>query len=157
MSIKKALLAIIVLAFTYTGKAQTLGDYKNVLDKFEYYYNNQHPDSIFTLFSDTIQKIMPLNKTIESFSTIYTQYGEIRSYKLIGQSDSFISYKTDFRIETFTLLIALNKENKILTLRFTPYKDSSKIEKSNFHVDTKNGTLYATMATPHGITKYLRY
>lgn len=153
MSIKKALLAIIILAYTSTGRSQTLEDYNTVMHQFQYYLNHQQFDSIFTLFSDKVKQIMPLNKTIENFSKLYAQLGEIKSYNLISQKDSLNSYKVDFRSSTFTLLLALNKENKMETLRFLPYTDSSKREKSNFHLDTKNGTLYGTLATPPGMKK----
>jgi len=132
-------------------------NYKTVVDKFVYYYNESQTDSIFNQFSVEMKQAMPLDKTEAFIGGLKQQLGKVNDRKLIEYKSTFAVYKTEFENGTFALNISINKESKIDGLSVRPYiPDSIPIIERN---TTKlilpfNGEWYVVWG---GDTKELNY
>jgi len=96
---------------------------------------------------------MPIEKTTRLIGNLHAQYGEMGSYEFIKQKEDFNFYKVVFKTETLTLVVALNKENKLETFRFVPYQPDSEVTKgepSNFILKTSGGNIYGSLILPDG-------
>jgi len=147
----RIILILVAIMVTVTTLAQTATDYETAINKFQNYYNHQQTDSIFDMFSDKIKKIMPIDKTIAAMGNLHEQYGEMKACEFIKQKDAFYFYKAVFSTGALSLVVALNKESKLETFRFLPYKPdstSAKNEKSNFVLTTASGRIYGTLFLP---------
>ena len=100
--------------------------------KFEIFYNAENPDSIFAMFSDEMQKALPIDKTIEFITGLHTQAGKITSRQFIKYQASYASYKTNFEKALLTVNISVDKQSKINGLFIKPDTDENlpKIERN---------------------------
>ncbi|MEP7198122.1 MAG: peptidoglycan DD-metalloendopeptidase family protein [Saprospiraceae bacterium] len=107
-------------------------NYKTIADKFEIFYNGEKPDSIFAMFSDEMQKALPIDKTTEFITGLNSQVGKIIKRHFIKYQTSYASYKTNFEKALFTVNISLNNNSKINGLFVKPYADDNlpKIERN---------------------------
>ena len=133
---KRYLLTLVLLGFTFQGFSQTKADYKHAIARFMKYYNNQEADSMANLFSDTWgsekNSLWP-KKRIEE-QTI--RYGKMKSYRFVesyrpangdGGGDGLALFKTTFNRSKHMTALSLDKQNKIMTFRFktsSPHIDS---------------------------------
>ncbi len=62
MNIKTTFLALILIAFGYTGRSQTLTSYNNVVIRFQQFYNQDMEDSIFSMFSDHLKEFLSVRQ-----------------------------------------------------------------------------------------------
>ena len=76
------ILALSLVTANLFAQAEKPG-YKTIADKFEIFYNAENPDSIFAMFSDEMQKALPIDKTIEFITGLHTQVGKITSRQFI--------------------------------------------------------------------------
>jgi len=143
---RKILIALFMLMNAHFAVAQTRADYDAVMNKFKDYYNRHQYDSIFSLLSEHSQSIMPQDKTTQTFSAVNGQLGAIRSCEYLKGKDSSDLYKTEFTNTTMTILVQLDKNNKINSFRFQQYKSDT--TKSNFNLKTPTGTIYGTLTIP---------
>ncbi len=97
-------------------------NYAQIADKFLIFYNKEKPDSLFNLYSLTLQEKLPLPKTRAVFEGLHVEYGDLKSLDLLKQDSGFNMYKANFSHQTLTLLLALNGENLIEGFRLVPYK-----------------------------------
>ena len=115
------------------------------------FYNNQQFDSIFNMLSDRSKVFLSLEKTKETFSKLTTQLGELKSYEFKKEEQDHSIYKTTFSNAILSLVVSINKENKLESFHFLPYKaDTTTVsrEKSNFVLKTPNGNIYGTLTMP---------
>lgn len=71
--------------------------YKPIADKFERFYNTGKYDSIFAMFSTTMQNALPLDKTMSTLQGLKLQAGNIKKrgfQKYVN--GSYASYRTEF-------------------------------------------------------------
>ena len=97
-------------------------NYAVVAEKFLTFYNKEKPDSIFNMYSSTLQDKLPLEKTRSLFSGLHVEFGDLHSLDLLKQDSDFNMYKASFAHQTLTLLLALTNENLIEGFRLVPYK-----------------------------------
>ena len=99
--------------------------YKTVVAQFETFYNSQNADSIFAMFSDEMQKALPLAKTIELITGLHSQVGKITKREFIKYQSTLASYKTTFERGLFALNISLDGNSKINGLFVKPYVENN--------------------------------
>ena len=148
---KKILLVFILLIIANITKAQTHDDVNVIVGRFQFFYNNQQFDSIFNMLSDRSKVFLSLEKTKETFSKLTTQLGELKSYEFKKEEQDHSIYKTTFSNAILSLVVSINKENKLESFHFLPYKaDTTTVsrEKSNFVLKTPNGNIYGTLTMP---------
>lgn len=116
-----ALILVMTNLFGQTEKTS----YKVVADKLETFYNAKQFDSIFIMFSDAMQKSLPLDKTTEFFIGLNSQAGKITKRQFIKYQASYASYKTNFERALFSLNISINDISKINGLLVKPFTDES--------------------------------
>ena len=151
---KRILLIFLILARTITAFSQTADDYDVIINKFQRYYNEDKPDSIFNMFSVNLQLRLPLNKTTEKISLLRSRLGDLVAFNLAFQKDGVTFYATAFNTSTLTLMVTINKDYKFETFRLSNYiSDTSLREKSNFFLKTATGNLYGTLVEPSNIHK----
>lgn|GEM_PF-367268 len=89
-------------------------DCKLIAEKFELFYNTGKYDSIFGLFSTTMQNALPLDKTTATLQSLKLQAGNLKKREFRKYvNGSYASYKTDFDNLALDLLISLDNEGKI--------------------------------------------
>jgi len=119
------------LSFAQTEKS----NYKVVADEFEKNYNIDDFEAIFSMFSDDMKKLVPVNKITEFLTGLKSQAGNITKREFVKyQNENLALYKTNFERALFTLNISLDNNSKINGLSVTPFTDRSilpKIERNS--------------------------
>lgn len=88
--------------------------YKSIADKFELFYNTSKYDSIFAMFSTTMQNALPLDKTTATLQNLKLQAGNIKKREFQKYvNGSYASYKTEFDTMVFDLFISINNASRI--------------------------------------------
>ncbi len=121
------ILLTLTLTFVITnllGQAEQ-PNYKRIADKFEVFYNGEKSDSIFAMFSDEMQKALPIDKTSEFITGLNSQAGKITKREFIKYQSNYASYKTNFEKALFTVNISIDKNSKIIGLFVKPYADDN--------------------------------
>lgn len=93
--------------------------------KFESRYNLGNYDSIYASFSGEMQKALPLKSTVDFFSGLKAQAGNIVKRDFVKYESSFAVYKTKFEKKTFGIYFSINEQSKIDGLLVQPYTDES--------------------------------
>ncbi len=127
---KKIILAA-AFVLPAVSNAQTRTDYNNAVDHFKSYYNHKQGDSIYNMMSERGKTMLPREKAVAVFNATYTQIGELQSYQFLKEKDQLATYKAAFEKATLSLLISLDKDNKLETFRFLPYKEEGTTEAAN--------------------------
>jgi len=153
---RKYLLFVTIFFIVLNLHAQ-MNDY-GVAQKFQTFYNRQQTDSIFSLFSPMMKEKLPLEKSTAVFSGLHVQMGDMKSLSFTKQDSGFTRYKADFTNQTFTMLLAVNKDGLMDGIRFVPYVPDPSAEekadsKSNFILKTNTGNIYGTLKFQTGIEK----
>lgn len=147
---KKQLLIAATLCFAATVSGQTTKDYEAVIKKFEGYYNNNLPDSVYSLMSERTRSLMPKDKVAAKFKMLYTQIGKMNSYSFTKEDATYRSYKAEFEKATFTMLLSLSADNKLDIFRFVPYKPETTLApgQSELVAKTTSGDIYGILSVP---------
>jgi hypothetical protein len=101
------------------AKAQE--NYVETAEKFQRFYNEQTPDSIFLLYDPALKEKLTPEKTRAVINGLHIQYGDLKTLNLLKQDSGFNMYKAVFAHQTLTLLLALTNENLIAGYRLVPY------------------------------------
>lgn len=118
------------------GFSQTKSDYEHVVGQFMKFYNQNQPDSIISLYSDSWGEMKKTlwSKTKNNKTT--GKYGKMKSYKYLelykptdgdGGGDGLAFFKVVFTKSIHIMGITLNKQNQLETFRFKtsdPHIDS---------------------------------
>ena len=99
--------------------------YKTIADKFELFYNAQKPDSIFGLFSEEMQKALPLQKTYAFITGLHAQAGSITKRQFVKYQGSYASYKTNFDGALFAVNISVDDNGKMNGLFVKPFSEDN--------------------------------
>ena len=96
---------IINILFGQTEKTEN----KVITESFVKYYNNDDYKSIFSMFADVMKEVLPLNKTIDFFSGIKSQAGNITNREFLKyENGTYASYKMTFEHAVFLLNISID-------------------------------------------------
>ena len=150
---KKLALLIVLSLYVPVCFAQTHADIDAAIARFQNFFNHQQTDSIYNMLSERSKGLMTLEKTKQVFTQLTSQLGEMKSYEYVKEGTGMSVYKTKFTNATLSLFISLNKENKLETFRFLPYKaDTTPVqhEVSNIVLKTATGSIFGTLLMPDG-------
>ncbi len=148
---KNIFLAIAATAICAPVFAQSHADVDAAVNKFQNFYNHQQSDSIYAMLSDRSKALMPLDKTRQTFTQLTSQLGQVQSYQFKKEEHGASYYKMVFAKATLSLIVSLDKQNRLESFRFNPYsEDTSSLlkEKSNVVLQTKSGNIYGTLMMP---------
>ncbi len=123
MKIIVALLNLILVTNIAFGQpVKTM--YKTVADSFEYNYNAENFDAIFSSFSTEMQNALPLDQTKEFLIGLKQQAGKITKRQFVKYEQTYASYKTNFENALFAVNISVDENAKINGLFVAPFKES---------------------------------
>jgi hypothetical protein len=106
---------------------------KAVADKFEKHYNEGAYDSVFNMFSTSMQGFLPVNKTNEFFTALQAQAGKITKREFVKYDQgTYAQYKTKFERAVLTVNVSIDKDSKINGMFVRPFVENSypKIERN---------------------------
>jgi pimeloyl-ACP methyl ester carboxylesterase len=158
---KKAAFFIITLLITFRVIAQAEpANYATALAKFTHYYNNNQPDSIFSMFSAEMKTALPLANFKPTTEQLKSQYGELVKTDFVKYGGSLAVYKATFKNSTFLLNLSLNAQNKLTGLLLSPYQESAaapqaidpSITESPILLKTLSGQISGTLIMPNNVT-----
>jgi pimeloyl-ACP methyl ester carboxylesterase len=134
--------------------AQSTADYDDAIAKVKTFYNAQQADSLFNMCTDRIKSLMPLEKTKQVFTQLNGQVGTLKSYRFTKQEKGLSYYKVDFHSATLSLVVALDKDNKLETFRFIPYtQEVQEADGSTYTYNSPTGDIVGTLTMPAGAAK----
>lgn len=120
----KKLLIVLFTFYFIQGNAQKKSDYENAVGKFMKFYNNNQPDSICDLFSDSWGKARNTLWTPEKLKKLKDEFGTMKSYTYMdGNPGDLLLYKVVFEKSTHAMGLSLDKKSKLLTFRFKTTSD----------------------------------
>ncbi len=94
---------------------------KIMADKFEEFFNAGKADSIFGQFSVEMQKALPIEKTRDFISGVYSQAGKITHKEFIKYQATYATYKTNFERGILALSISVDNNYRINGLFIKPF------------------------------------
>lgn len=125
-SMKKIAFIFIALLLTINAFSQE-EKYKTGFEQFKNDYNSGAFQNIFDLFSEDMQKALPLEKSNQFFGGIQTQAGKITSYEFQKMpAENTASYKTTFEKAVFEIQISIDANQKISGFLVKPFTEVSK-------------------------------
>ena len=154
---KRVAFLIVVLLFAIKALAQAEpANYTAALTKFKHYYNNNQPDSIFSMFSPEMKTALPLQNFKPTTIQLKSQYGELIKTDFVKYGNSLAVYKATFKNSIFLLNLSLNTQNKLTGLLLSPYTESSvpqaaldpSIVESPVLLKTLSGSISGTLTMP---------
>ena len=117
-----SLFLFIVLFIAKTYAQAEPANYRAAVAKFKTFYNANHVDSIFNMFSPEMKSILPLATFKPTTNQLKQQYGELLTTEFVSYSGSIATYKAIFKGSIFLLNVALSDKNKLNGLFLSPYK-----------------------------------
>jgi pimeloyl-ACP methyl ester carboxylesterase len=119
---KKLCLFILVTCFAGKLFAQTPpGSYATALNKFKQLYNNNQPDSVYSMFGPEMMKALSPADFKSTTVQLKTQLGSLLQADLASYETPIAHYKATFQKGVFLLNLSLNADNKFTGLSLTPY------------------------------------
>lgn len=130
---KKTITTILLcLSFTFAFSQTESANYKQVISKFQIYYNAVQPDSIYKMLSPVTQTTLTLAKTTDFLSRLKSSYGNITNTTFTSYQSAFAVYKTDFEKGVLILQVSVDENRQITGLFAKPYEEAlSGISKNN--------------------------
>ncbi|MEO8933292.1 MAG: DUF3887 domain-containing protein [Xanthomarina sp.] len=114
------LIFIPFLSFSQTEKEVS----KKVSSEFQEYYNLDHYEQIFDLFSADMKAALPIEQTKDFLKGLKSQAGEIQKMEFITyENGSYASYKTNFERAVFSINISLDQQALINGLFLKPFEE----------------------------------
>jgi pimeloyl-ACP methyl ester carboxylesterase len=119
---KKLCLFILITCFAGKLFAQMpSGNYATALNKFKQLYNNNQPDSVYSMFGPEMMKALSLADFKSTTLQLKTQLGSLLQADLASYETPIAHYKATFQKGVFLLNLSLNADNKFTGLSLTPY------------------------------------
>jgi len=121
----KNLILIILILFVNISFAQTEKlTSKTVAESFVKNYNLNNYEMIFSMFAGAMQNHMPIKKTIEYFSDLKAEAGNITNREFVKyENGSSASYKTTFERAVFSINISIDSNSKINEFLIKPFNN----------------------------------
>jgi pimeloyl-ACP methyl ester carboxylesterase len=163
---KKLCLFLLVTCFAGKLFAQVPpGNYATALNKFKQLYNNNQPDSVYSMFGPEMMKALSLADFKSTTVQLKTQLGSLIQADLASYETPIAHYKATFQKGVFLLNLSLNADNKFTGLSLTPYTAAAtgtagtpvagttiatdpSLTESPISVKTLLGTISGTLAMP---------
>lgn len=122
----KRLFTFFVFALIFGSAFTQNAVYEKALAEFEPNYNSDKFEEIFGTFSNEMKVNLPLAKTMELFTGLKAQVGNITKREFIQfQNGTFAAYKTTFEKAILSLNISVDKNGKIDGLSITPFQQKN--------------------------------
>lgn len=101
--------------------------YKTGFEQFKNHYNSGAFQTIFDLFSEDMQKALPLEKANQFFGGLQQQAGKITSFEFQKMlTENAASYKATFEKAVFEIQISIDGNQKISGFLVKPFTEASK-------------------------------
>jgi len=158
---KKAVLLLVVIFFMIRAFAQAEPvSYAAAVTKFKGYYNNNHPDSIFGMFSPEMKTALPLATFKPTTEQLKAQYGDLLKTEFVKLGESLAVYKATFKNSVVLLNITLNANNQFTGLLLSPYQEAAvaktaldpSVTESPILVKTLTGQISGSLVMPASAT-----
>lgn len=117
---KKLVLFLLIIS-VYQAKGQGDPRFESVVGKFEQHYKDEAYDSIYGLFSSSMQRHLPLNETRAFFEGLKVEAGEMLKREPINAKSQQATYKITFERGMFALNVSLDGQDKITGFLIKPY------------------------------------
>jgi len=162
--LKKIAFFILAICFAVKSYAQTEPHSHSIaVNKFKQFYNNDQPDSIFTMFGPEMKAALPLDKFKTSTAQLRTQLGDLTQTDLLKYTEPLAVYKATFKNGIFSLNLSLNSQNKLTGLVLRPYQEQTNttaapapadpaLTESPVSIKTLSGSISGTLAIPKNAT-----
>jgi len=134
--------------------------YHIAINKFKTFYNNNEPDSVYSMFSPNMKQTLPPDVFKTTTEQLKLQLGNLNKTEFVKYNPPLGIYKATFQNNTFLLNIALNAKNQFTGLRLTPNGsnitantplDPSLVE-TPITLKTMVGTISGTLTIPKDVS-----
>ena len=146
---------LIILVALHTFAQSEPTNYTSALTKFTRFYNNNQPDSIFSMFSQELKTALPLEKFKPTTLQLKSQLGNLVKTDFVKYSAPLAVYKATFQNSVFLLNLSLNAQNKLTGLLLSPNDQPASaqapdptITESPVLVKTLSGSVSGTLTMP---------
>src|ERR1700749_3719601 len=153
-----ALVIVIVSFFAKTYAQAEPANYSKAIGKFKKFYNENHMDSIFNMFSKELKAVLPLESFGPSTDSLKSHYGNLQKTEFVSYGSSIAEYKATFERNVFLLNISLNDDNKLNGVFLKPYMGNAEAAAQNaaepdfsespYSLKTLTGTIAGTLTMP---------
>src|ERR1700722_14739513 len=156
-----ALFLFVALFIAKTYAQAEPANYVTAVAKFKQFYNNNHVDSIFNMFSPEMKTVLPLATFKPTTNQLKQQYGELLTTEFVSYSGSIATYKAIFKGSIFLLNVALSDKNKLNGLFLSPYKGEAGVVQEAADPDatespilqkTLGGQISGTLTMPNNVS-----
>jgi pimeloyl-ACP methyl ester carboxylesterase len=160
---KKVSLFILIICFATKLIAEP-ANYVIALNKFKQLYNNNQPDSIYSMFSTEMKAALPQDQFKTSTLQLKQQLGNLVQADFLKYEAPLAYYKATFQKNTFVLNLSVNSQNQFTGLLLKPYQPPAATEntavatstipadpsitESPVSLKTLSGSISGTLAMP---------
>ncbi|GAB2693683.1 hypothetical protein GCM10027037_16440 [Mucilaginibacter koreensis] len=131
-------------------------NYRTAVNRFIHFYNQNQPDSLYTLFSPTVTGKMTAAQNRASITQLQASLGLLNKATFVRIDSGVASYNTDFAKASATMRIQLNKSNQFEGLLFSNYQAKETavsagnpyVSESPFTYKGLNATINGTLTLP---------
>lgn len=154
---KIVLLVVVAFFFAKTYAQAEPANYSSVMAKFKLFYNENHVDSIFNMFSKELKTVLPLDAFGPSTDSLRSHYGKLLRTQFVSYESSIAAYKATFERNTFLLNLSLNDQNKLIGVFLKPYlvEDTKAadpdVSETPFLKKTLDGQISGTITMPASV------
>ncbi len=156
-------IALFLFIVFFIGKTYAQAEparYVTAVAKFTEYYNNNHIDSIFNMFSQEMKAATPLETFKPTTNQLRQVYGELISTEFVSYSGKIAVYKATFKGSIFLLNLSLSDQDKLNGLFLRPYQGETAaqivadpdVTETPVLQKTLAGQISGTLAMPAGAT-----
>ncbi|UOE48260.1 alpha/beta hydrolase [Mucilaginibacter sp. SMC90] len=115
---------LLILITCFAGKLfaqMPPANYAAALNKFKQLYNNNQPDSVYSMFGPEMMKALSKTDFKNTTVQLKTQLGSLIQADFESYETPIAHYKATFQKSVFLLNLSLNADNKFTGLSLTPY------------------------------------
>lgn len=150
------LLIVVASIFAKTYAQAEPSNYSAAMAKFKRYYNANHTDSIFSMFSKELKAALPFEAFGPSTDSLKAHYGNIINTEFVSYGSSIAQYKTTFEHSIFMLNLSLTDDNRLNGVFLRPYMGDEKpqaaadpdVSESPYALKTLTGIIAGTLTMP---------
>ncbi len=161
---RKFLLVFACVCFAVSAFSQTEpANYRTAVNRFIHFYNQNQPDSIFTMFSADVKTKIPLAQNRALINQLQSSLGNFQQATFLNIDTGVANYKADFAKASLTMRIRLNAGNQFAGLFFAnpemktgnagaaPAADPT-VAESPYSVKNLMATINGTLAMPREVS-----
>ncbi|GGD51781.1 hypothetical protein GCM10011514_15010 [Emticicia aquatilis] len=133
----RTLFTILLLTSSFTSFSQAVSAKIDSVRKLvETTFNEKNSKALYALTNEGFQKQVSETQIVQVSSMLYTQFGKWKTSEFQKTTDGVALYKAIFDKGSQNFFIGLDKNDKISTLLFQPYK--SDVPKKDYQVASNN-------------------